>query len=51
MMNKLLLKQSLPTLRQILFWDNYLIPASKAVDPWFKYAVGKSIVAVWVRTE
>jgi SAM-dependent methyltransferase len=50
-MNKLLLKQSLPTLRQILFWDNYLIPASKALDPWLRYAVGKSIVAVWVRTE
>jgi SAM-dependent methyltransferase len=49
-MNKLLLKQSLPTLRQILFWDNYLIPASKALDPWLRYAVGKSIVAVWVRT-
>jgi SAM-dependent methyltransferase len=48
--NKLMLKQRLPTVRQILFWDKYLIPASKALDQLLGYRLGKSIVAVWVRT-
>jgi ubiquinone/menaquinone biosynthesis C-methylase UbiE len=49
--NKLMLKQSVPTLRQILFWDKYLIPASKVLDQLLGHRLGKSIVAVWVRTE
>lgn len=48
--NKLVLKQSLPMLRQILFWDRYLVPASKALDPLLGYRLGKSIMAIWVRT-
>jgi SAM-dependent methyltransferase len=47
--NRVLLQQSQPTLRQILFWDNYLVPVSRLLDPVFGYRVGKSVVAVWVR--
>lgn len=47
--NKLILKQSLPGLPQILFWDRYVIPLSKLLDPLFGHRLGKSIVAVWVR--
>lgn len=48
--NKFMLKQEVPTLRQILFWDKYIIPLSKALDPLLGYRFGKSIVAVWMRT-
>jgi 2-polyprenyl-3-methyl-5-hydroxy-6-metoxy-1,4-benzoquinol methylase len=45
--NVLLLKQSLPTLRQIQFWDRYIIPVSRVIDPLLGYRVGKSIVGIW----
>jgi SAM-dependent methyltransferase len=48
--NRFMLKQELPTLRQILFWDKYIIPVSRALDPLLGYRLGKSIVAVWMRT-
>lgn len=48
--NKLVLKQSAPSLRQILIWDNYMIPVSRLLDPWIRHRLGKSILAVWVRT-
>ena len=49
--NKLLLRQRLPTRRQIAFWDTYIVPASRVLDPVFGYGAGKSILAVWRRTE
>jgi hypothetical protein len=45
------LRQSLPTRRQIGFWDTYIVRASKVLDPVFGYRLGKSILAVWRRTE
>jgi ubiquinone/menaquinone biosynthesis C-methylase UbiE len=48
--NKLVLRQSAPSLRQILFWDKYMVPMSKVFDPLIGHRVGKSIAAVWVRT-
>jgi ubiquinone/menaquinone biosynthesis C-methylase UbiE len=48
---KLILKQSMPKMGQILFWDKYIIPVSQALDPLFGYRLGKSIAAVWVRIE
>jgi hypothetical protein len=48
--NKFLLKQSVPTLRQILLWNKYMVPASRALDQLLGNRLGKSIVAVWVRT-
>jgi SAM-dependent methyltransferase len=47
--NRALLKQSMPSLRQIVIWDTYLVPISRLVDPLLGYRVGKSIVAVWRR--
>ncbi len=41
--NKLLLKQKMPTLKQIKFWDNYLVPISTKIDPILQYKFGKSI--------
>jgi len=45
--NKYLLKQTVPTLNQILFWDRCIIPISKIIDPIFSYKLGKTLIAVW----
>jgi len=45
--NLLLLKQSMPTKKQLAFWDSVLVPLSRITDRLFWYTVGKSIVAVW----
>ncbi len=49
--NKLLLKQSYPTAKQVQWWDKRLIPVSKFTDRIFFYSFGKSILAVWKKTQ
>lgn len=46
LMNKLLLRQSEPTLRQIRFWDRFILPVSKLLDPLFRFRLGKSILLI-----
>lgn len=48
--NKMLLKQSMPTLKQIKFWDTYIVPISKIFDPIIQYSFGKSMFFVGVKT-
>ena len=45
----LFLRQSMPTAGQVRFWDSWLVPVSRVVDPLFGYTAGKSIVAVWCK--
>ena len=45
--NRLLLRQQMPTSRQIQVWDRFLVPLSRWVDPLLGYRLGKSIVGVW----
>ncbi len=45
--NRFLLKQSMPTLRQILFWDRWLVPLSRLFDRFFFHRIGKTIVVIW----
>jgi hypothetical protein len=45
--NRLLLRQTLPTQKQIAFWNDRLIPISTMIDPWLGYAWGKTIVGIW----
>lgn len=47
--NLLLLQQPMPTRAQLGFWDRWIIPISRVLDPCFRYNVGKSIVAVWCK--
>jgi SAM-dependent methyltransferase len=47
--NRLLLRQSMPGLRQILFWDRVLVPVSRFFDPLLFHRFGKSVIAVWSR--
>jgi protein-L-isoaspartate O-methyltransferase len=45
--NRLLLKASAPSVKQIQFWDSYMVPISTAVDGMFGHRIGKSLLAVW----
>jgi methyltransferase family protein len=49
-LNRLLLRQSTPTLTQIKTWDRLLVPLSRLIDPVLFYRLGKSILAVWTKT-
>jgi SAM-dependent methyltransferase len=45
--NRLLLRQHMPSPRQIAFWDRFLVPLSRWVDPLLGYRLGKTVVGVW----
>jgi SAM-dependent methyltransferase len=45
--NKLLLKSSSPSVKQIKFWDRLVVRLTKLVDPCLAYRFGKTVVAVW----
>lgn len=45
--NRMLLRQSLPTLKQIKVWDRAMVPPSRIIDPLLFYRAGKTIVGVW----
>lgn len=47
LLNKIVLRQSYPAKRQVQFWDQWMVPASKITDRIFFYSFGKSILAVW----
>jgi SAM-dependent methyltransferase len=47
--NRLLLRQSMPTERQILVWDRLMIPISRVMDPLLGHRLGKSLLGVWQR--
>jgi ubiquinone/menaquinone biosynthesis C-methylase UbiE len=47
LMNKLLLRKKYPTQKQVLFWDNWMVPVSKITDKLFFHSFGKSIIGVW----
>lgn len=49
--NLLLLRQSMPTAAQLQFWDRWIIPCSRVFDPFFMYSLGKSILAVWGKSD
>lgn len=45
--NRFLLRQSMPTARQVRIWDRILVPASVRIDPLFRHRLGKTVVGVW----
>jgi SAM-dependent methyltransferase len=48
--NRMLLRQAMPSLRQIQFWDQYLVRPSILLDRLLLHRVGKSILAVWTKS-
>ncbi len=49
--NAVLLEASMPTKKQIWLWDKFMVPVSKVLDMLFNYSVGKTVVAVWTKTD
>jgi SAM-dependent methyltransferase len=47
--NRVLLRQGMPTERQLRFWDGRLVPVSRRLDPLLRHRLGKSILATWRR--
>jgi hypothetical protein len=45
-LNRLLLRQDLPTARQLAFWDRLAIPLSRRVDPLSGYRFGRAVLGV-----
>jgi SAM-dependent methyltransferase len=45
--NRVMLRQSLPTVTQIKFWDSYLVRSSLLVDPLLGHNFGKTVVGIW----
>ena len=51
LMNKLFLRKKYPTQKQVLFWDNWLIPVSRVTDKLFFHSFGKSIIGIWKKPD
>ena len=49
--NRLVLRASKPTQRQIDVWDTALVPVSRRLDPLLAYRFGKSLMAVWTKAD
>lgn len=49
--NKLLLRKSMPSTREIRLWDGWMVPISMRLDPLVGHRVGKSVIAVWRRPD
>jgi SAM-dependent methyltransferase len=45
--NRLFLQQAMPELKQILFWDRFLVPPSRLLDRLTLQLIGKSILGIW----
>jgi SAM-dependent methyltransferase len=45
--NRLLLRRSMPSARQIAVWDRFLVPVSRRLDPLLGFWLGKTVVGVW----
>jgi hypothetical protein len=49
--NKTILKQSMPTTRQIIVWDRFMVPVSRVLDPLIFWIFGRSVVTVWSKRQ
>jgi hypothetical protein len=49
--NRMILNQSMPTLKQIIFWDRYIIPITRHADKLFRYRFGRSLLGIWIKDE
>jgi SAM-dependent methyltransferase len=49
--NRFLLKQSKPSLQQILFWDRFLLPISRVLDQLTGFHFGRSVLIIWSKIE
>lgn len=45
--NRMMLRQSMPTTRQVALWDKLMVPLSRRLDPLLGHRLGKSVLGVW----
>lgn len=45
--NRLVLRASQPTVANLAFWDRWMVPVSRALDPLTGHRLGRSVVAIW----
>ena len=45
--NRFFLRSGSPSRRQIGFWDRFVVPLSRRLDPVLGWRIGKSVVGVW----
>jgi SAM-dependent methyltransferase len=45
--NRLILRNSSPTLAQIRLWDRAMVPLSQRLDPLLRFSIGKSVLGIW----
>ncbi|MFP6580971.1 MAG: class I SAM-dependent methyltransferase [Candidatus Hydrogenedentota bacterium] len=45
--NRLILRSSTPTAKQIDLWDKRIVPVSRIIDPVAGYRLGKTVVGIW----
>ena len=50
LINKFILRSSMPTQKQINIWDRIIIPISRIIDPCICYSIGRSIGGIWRKT-
>ena len=48
--NRGVLKSSMPSPAQIAVWDRLMVPLSRLADPLLGYSLGKSVLAVWKKS-
>jgi SAM-dependent methyltransferase len=47
--NRFIFRSARPTRAQVMLWDRWLIPVSRAVDPLLGRRLGKSLIAMWTQ--
>ena len=45
--NKAFLKQGAPNEQQVKFWDGWIIPVSRVLDPMLLHSIGRSVIAIY----
>src|SRR6202049_3871775 len=48
--NLLFLQATNASVGQMRFWDNYLVPLSRFMDPLLAFSLGRSVLAIWRKT-
>jgi SAM-dependent methyltransferase len=47
LVNRLVVRQSMPSVSTIKTWDSLIVPMSRLTDPLLGFSVGRSVIAVW----
>lgn len=47
LLNRLLVRQSMPSVSTIKTWDSVIVPMSRLADPLLGFSIGRSVIGVW----